>query len=425
MRKLFEIDDIERNRILEMHVDATKNQYLTEQVRISGGIKGEIPSPFSRKKTISRSDVSSKMSKTYNSSSVEEKERVKNTCIKYVNQFGELVTSKLEKSELPLWEEIKKTSPCFAYDVVYAVKNNSWIKSVYLKKNTSKSTEIDTGKPTEDPGKDKPKSPAIRFTTEENYPTADYFEDNSFELSQKGQSDIMAIIQTIKDTKAEFESKGFKDLSICIENLNINSSASRLRNKTAKTFLELSQKRAESMKTFIMEQLSAIRVTTWCNTDNNIVLNFEGENGDGTSGPNPPKPFNFILKGKDVPMNPPMADETKRNEAGEPLTAATKEEVRKLYDKYKYSKLDMTVAFNYVSPGEEGDKKDPDDDTFLPIDDGTVGKKYSAIFFGKLRGKFKFRIGLNLLAWFPRIRIDIKNRGIKANRGKLDCGAYN
>ena len=124
-------------------------------------------------------------------------------------------------------------------------------------------------------------------------------------------------------------------------------------------------------------------------------------------------------------MNPPMADETKRNEAGEPLTAATKEEVRKLYDKYKYSKLDMTVAFNYVSPGEEGDKKDPDDDTFLPIDDGTVGKKYSAIFFGKLRGKFKFRIGLNLLSWFPRIRIDIKNRGIKANRGKLDCGAYN
>ena len=66
MRKLFEIDDIERNRILEMHVDATKNQYLTEQVRVSGGIKGEIPLPFSRKKTISRSDVSSKMSKTYN-----------------------------------------------------------------------------------------------------------------------------------------------------------------------------------------------------------------------------------------------------------------------------------------------------------------------------------------------------------------------
>ena len=424
MKKLFEINDTERNRILEMHVDATKNQYLTEQVRLSGGIKGEIPSPFSRKKTASRSDISSTMSKKYNSSPDEEKENLKNSCIRYVTQNNDLVVSKLTESELPLWEEIKKNSPCFAYDVVSAIKSNSWIKSVYLKKNTYKSTEIDTGKPTEDLGKDKPKSPAIRFTTEENYPTADYFEDNSFELSQKGQSDIMAIMQTIKDTKTEFESKGFKDLSICIENLNINSSASRLRNRTAKTFLELSQKRAESMKTFIMEQLSIIGVTTWCNADNNIVLNFEGENGDGTSGPNPPKPFNFIAKGKDVPMDPPLADETKRNEAGEPLTAATKEEVRKLYDKYKYSKLDMTVAFNYVSPGEEGGGKDPEDDTPTPIVDESEGKKYSAIFFGKSRGKFKFRIGVNLLAWFSRIRIGIKNRGIKLNREKLDCGAY-
>lgn len=425
MRKLFEIDDAERSRILEMHVDATKNQYLTEQVRVSGGIKGELPSLFRTKKTMNRSDITSTMSKKYNSSSDEEKERVKNTCVNYVNRFGELVTSKLEKSELPLWEEIKKNSPCFAYDVVSAVRSNSWIKSVYLKRKAYTSTDIETGKPTSTEGAEKPKSPALRFTTENDYPTADYFSDNSYELSQKGKSDVLAITQTIEETKQQFISKGFKNMVVCIENLNIYSSASRLRNASAKTFLELSQKRAESMKTYVMEQLSLIGVNSWCNKDNNIIINFDGENGDGTSGPNPPKDmFYYISGGKNVPMNPPMKDESKRNEFGAPLTAASKEEVRKLYDKFKYTKLDMTVAFNYDAPETEGDPTKPDKETFEPVPIEAADKKYSAIFFGKVRGKFKFKIGVSLLSWWPSLKIGIKNRGIRTNKDKLSCEEY-
>ena len=422
MRKLFEIDDAERSRILEMHVDATKKQYLTEQVRVSGGIKGELPLPFRTKKTTYRSDITSTMSKRYNSSSDEEKERLKNTCVKYVNQFGELVTSKLEKSELPLWEEIKKNSPCFAYDVVSAVKSNSWIKSVYLKRKKYEETKIETGEPTKTDGTDRPKSPALRFTTENDYPTADYFSDNSYELSQKGKSDVLAIIQTIGETKQQFISKGFKNITVCIENLNIDSSASRFRNRHAKTFLELSKNRAKSMENYIMEQLSLIGVNTWCNKDNNIIINFNGENGDGTSGPNPPKPFRFIAKGQNIPMVPEMTDETKRNEAGEPLSAATEDETRKLYDKFKYTKLDMTVAFNYDVPGKDEDPTNPDEDTYQPFPIESADKKYSAIFFGKVRGKFKFRIGLKLLTWWSGLKIGIKNRGIRINKDKLSCG---
>jgi hypothetical protein len=33
MKKLFEVNDSERQRILEMHIDATKNFYITEQVK--------------------------------------------------------------------------------------------------------------------------------------------------------------------------------------------------------------------------------------------------------------------------------------------------------------------------------------------------------------------------------------------------------
>jgi hypothetical protein len=427
MKKLFEIDNSERQRILEMHIDATKNLYIIEQGRVqaSGGIKGEIPSPFKREKSTYRSDISSIQSKKYNQASEGEKEKLRNSCLKYVNQYNELVVSKINKDELPLWEEIKKNSPCFAYDVVSAIKSNSWIKSVYLKRKTFESTVVDTGEPTKINGAKKPSSPALRFTTEENYPTADYFSDNSYELSQKGKSDVLSIIQTITDTKNEFISKGFKNISVCIDNLNINSSASRLRNKSAKTFLELSKNRAESMKNYIMSQLNEIGVNTWCNKDNNIVLNFKGDNGDGTSGPNPPKGFNYIAGGENVPMEPPMKDDSKRNEFGAPLTAVNNEEVRKLYDKFKYSKLDMTVAFNYVAPDEKGGQTPPDkgDPVPVPIDDAE--KKYSAIFFGKDRGKFKFRIGVNLLAWWPRFKISLKNKGIRTNKGVKDCGAYN
>lgn len=424
MKKLFEIDNSERQRILEMHIDATKNLYIIEQGRVqaSGGIKGEIPSPFKREKSTYRSNISSVQSKKYNQASGDEKEKLRNSCLKYVNQYNELVVSKISKDELPLWEEIKKNSPCFAYDVVAAIRSNSWIKSVYLKRKTFESTGVDIGEPTKTDGTKKPPSPALRFTTEENYPTADYFSDNSYELSQKGKSDILSIIQTITETKNQFESNGFKNMSVCIENLRIDSSASRLRNKYAKTFLELSKNRAESMKNYIMAQLNEIGVNTWCNKDNNIVFNFKGQNGDGTSGPNPPKGFNYIAGGENVPMEPPMKDDSKRNEFGEPLTATNNDEVRKLYDKFKYSKLDMTVAFNYVEPDKKGGETPPTEDEPIPVPIDDADKKYSAIFFGKERGKFKFRIGFNLLAWWTQFKTLRRNRGIRTNKQKLSCG---
>jgi hypothetical protein len=110
MKKLFEIDNSERQRILEMHIDATKNLYIIEQGRVqaSGGIKGEIPSPFKREKSTYRSNISSVQSKKYNQASGDEKEKLRNSCLKYVNQYNELVVSKISKDELPLWEEIKK-----------------------------------------------------------------------------------------------------------------------------------------------------------------------------------------------------------------------------------------------------------------------------------------------------------------------------
>ena len=108
----------------------------------------------------------------------------------------------------------------------------------------------------------------------------------------------------------------------------INSSASRFRNTgdaEQYSFAQLSKLRNDWVKEFIMQRLDQLGITVWCSTQNNIQQNINGVNGDGTSGPNPPKQLPFIPKGQSS-MKPASSDETKRNEFGEPL--ATKEETR-------------------------------------------------------------------------------------------------
>ena len=49
----------------------------------------------------------------------------------------------------------------------------------------------------------------------------------------------------------------------------------------------------------------------------------------------------------------------------------------------------MTVAFNYVEPDKKGTETNPDDETPVPVPIEDAEKKYSAIFFGKERARYK------------------------------------
>lgn len=241
------------------------------------------------------------------------------------------IVKKLIKSDdqLAIWNEMvadPKQKP-FIADIVRHIEGHiNLIDGILLIKGNE---EIKKQSPNEQPG--------LTVSLDENAKTNFYFRDNEWELTDEGKADIQNTIFAQVDANIK-ENAGFNK---CIDSLVIDSSASRFRNTgdaEKYSFAQLSKLRNDSVRDFIMQRLNEMGITLWCSTQNNIQQNINGGNGDGTSGPNPPKPSPFIPKGQSS-MKPPSTDETKRNEFGEPL--ATKEE----YDVYKYTKPSLTIAF--------------------------------------------------------------------------------
>jgi hypothetical protein len=102
---------------------------------------------------------------------------------------------------------------------------------------------------------------------------------------------------------------------IAIMSLNVKSSCSRYRNQKPKTcpskgatgltFKELSQKRSGTAYKYILEQIQKqIPDAVFHEQFKANQINWKGTNGDGSSGPNPPKGSRFVAKGVNVPMTP-------------------------------------------------------------------------------------------------------------------------
>ncbi len=241
------------------------------------------------------------------------------------------IVKKLIKGEdqLAIWNEMvadPKQKP-FIADIVRHIESHiNLIDGLLLRKGTE---EIKKESPNEQPG--------LTVSLDENAKTNFYFRDNEWELTDEGKADIQNTIFAQVDANIK-ENAGFNK---CVDSLIINSSASRFRNTgdaEKYSFAQLSKLRNDSVRDFIMQRLNEMGITLWCSTQNNIQQNINGDNGDGTSGPNPPKPLPFIPKGQSS-MKPSSTDETKRNEFGEPL------ETKVEYDVYKYTKPSLTIAF--------------------------------------------------------------------------------
>ena len=171
------------------------------------------------------------------------------------------------------------------------------------------------------------------------------FKDNSTELGEDTKNYIKETKTIIE--KIIIDNPGVKPTIVNQVSVNgketnstysISTSASRFRNTGIAenmTFAELSQKRAESVDAYIREQLGSLVEFP------QPVINSAGSNGDGSSGPNPPKEFAFVTK--DGKVN--KTDNNGRDDFGPPLLN------KKDYEQFKYCNLIFAISF-----GEQGAK---------------------------------------------------------------------
>jgi hypothetical protein len=355
------------------------------------------------------------------------------------------------QQQVAIWEEIKKNDPAYAADIITYVKYNDWVERVVLKRyDDSEIIPDDEIVKETDPTKNVTEPEETEKEPEESggipMMGADFgvsgsgnnnlYVDNCFKVDAKTKDKINSdIIQPILDVlsnipetvdnkkliskmmkgKIKFTWRG------CVNSINFTSSASRFRNSKGATcdaskltFLELSRLRAENAKNYIIKELVEKNKMAWCKGTPIINLNYEGDNGDGTSGPNPPNGFSYIAKGENKMT--PNADPTKdvfnfngrvikRDECGAPLAKKSD------YDKYKYTIINVDAAFNFelMEPEvpevtEPNKTTTPEDKSQTPGDEKVEPKvevksetlSYSADFYGEeeiteIKRKLRFR----------------------------------
>jgi hypothetical protein len=168
----------------------------------------------------------------------------------------------------------------------------------------------------------------------------------------------------------------------------ISTSASRFRNTgdaEGMTFAQLSQKRAESVDTYIREQLGSLVEFP------QPVIDSGGSNGDGSSGPNPPERFAFVTK--DGKVN--TTNSNGRDDFGKPLTDVN------AYEQYKYCILVFAISFE----GVPTETKKPN---------GNILGEFSIVIREKERKKIKI----------PKMIFNPPKSG-GSGGGHMSCAAYN
>lgn len=283
-----------------------------------------------------------------------------------------IVRKKLSgEDQIAIWDEILKNDIYLAADTIKYVKTHDWVGQVIVGKKGEKMKEPGS----DTPPTEKPIIPALIISTTEKIDTSDYYLDNSWTLTPAGVEDIEEnFILPILETKE-------KSIYSCINYIKIDTSASRFRNTgqaSNMTFEELSKKRSDATYEYVIGRLKEIGITNWCDGEK-ITLNYKGENGDGTSGPNPPSGNYYVPK--DGVSSQAVLDDKNRGEFGTPHKSKSE------YNVHKYNRLSVGIGFDFEVPPEENDP-----DRVPPVDPFKEEKtKYNVKFYGKTKGKWKFK----------------------------------
>lgn len=280
-------------------------------------------------------------------------------------------------------EQFNKTNPEYRWKYVFCDKEEN-IKTIIDK----------IPKPIDKRDNSGDNAVALPIEFPVNGPSSNFFGDNQWVVTQEFIDKLNEeVINPLKAVAATLRSDTNQP-KFFLQEMEIATSCSRFRNTGnagKMTWLQLSTARNNAAKEYIISQLTALGVVI--NETTVISQYVDGDNGDGSSGPNPPAPNTLTKNGITV-----INDESKRSDFGEPI------KVKGGYDDYKYCVAGMTILVNknLQAPPKEDEKGDEDIeyDTIeidIPTKDFVVRFYSKGRYFG-----FEFRL--------PKIYVDWQKR---------------
>jgi hypothetical protein len=234
-----------------------------------------------------------------------------------------------------------------------------------------------------------------------NGPSSTFFEDNKWSptadfearLNQEVIQPLMEIAAEMKYNPKDTEPKFF------LKAIDIKTSCSRFRNSgdaANMTFAQLSKARNDAALKFIKSKLQAVGILV--DGDTVITQNSSGGNGDGSSGPNPPKPATIPGNGRETSI---VKDETKRDDFGSVIQNKT------AYDKFKYciAGLEIIANTNWKNTPAPDTDKSNDEPDFETVTIPIPTKNYGISFYSKSKFiGFNFRLPKLQIFWRKRSR---------------------
>ena len=227
-----------------------------------------------------------------------------------------------------------------------------------------------------------------------NGPSNNFFEDNKSVVTQEFIDKLNEeIINPLREIAAGMKNDTGQP-KFFLQEMEIATSCSRFRNTgeaATMTWMQLSQSRNNAAKEYIITQLTSLGVLI--DNDTEITQHIDGDNGDGSSGPNPPSPYVFTKDGKTI-----ITNESDRATYGEPI------KVKGGYNDYKYCIAGLTILANKnLNPEPSGDGEGDKDVEYETIKIDVPTKDFEVRFYSEAK---YFGFGFRL----PKIYVDWQKR---------------
>lgn len=230
----------------------------------------------------------------------------------FAQDIAKKMMNKMDETSLQVFNQMSQNNPLFyAYSLTkfdYSViRANTGAFGDYKKLGII----VDSAETVKMPAPQQPTTPTpviepgVEIQTDETLVQPNFFAYNEATLTPQFKSFINEnIISNVNQLKEILKEHGGTGKGV-LDSLSINASSSKLRNGESKTVendgqncstnpvtkkpfqacpthLTLSKARAEAAKNYIVEELRKNGIEV---DESKIVLNYQGENGDGTSGP--------------------------------------------------------------------------------------------------------------------------------------------
>jgi hypothetical protein len=230
----------------------------------------------------------------------------------YAQDVAKKMMNKMDETSLNVFNQMSQNNPLF-----YAYSLHKFDYSV-IRANTGAFSDykklgiiVDSAETVKMPPPQQPTAPteviepAVDIVSKRELVQPNFFAYNEATLTPQFKAHIDEnIISNLNQTKQLLQKHGGTNKGV-LDSLTINASSSQLRNGESKTVendvrncstspvtkkpfqacpthLTLSKARAEAAKNYIVEELRKNGIEV---DESKIVLNYQGENGDGTSGP--------------------------------------------------------------------------------------------------------------------------------------------